>query len=324
VGSIRKETILEKNFDPYVGDGIPYGGYYTQDEIRDVVRYAAERFVTIVPEIEMPGHSTAALAPYPELGCTDGPFEVATTWGVKEDIYCPSEATFTFLTNVLDEVMTLFPGEMIHVGGDEAPKRRWRESPLAQEVIRNEGLADEDELQSWFIHRIERYLNDHGRRLIGWDEILEGGLAPNATVMSWRGEEGGIEAARQGNDAVMTPKTYVYLDYYQGQPEDEPLAIGGFLPLDSVYAFDPLPDVLTADQATHILGGQANVWTEYIATPEHAEYMTYPRAIAVAEAVWSTPGRRSFADFMDRLSRNLDHLQVLGVNFRVPEAFRSP
>ena len=199
LSAFRAETIVEKNFDPYVGDGQRYGGFYTQEEIRDIVRYAADRFVTIIPEIEMPGHTLAVLAAYPELACTEGPFEVGTVWGVHSDIFCPSEETFEFLENVLTEVMALFPGEYIHIGGDEAPKVRWQESSFAQEVIRREGLADENELQSWFIRRIERFLNANGRRLIGWDEILEGGLAPNATVMSWRGTEGGIQAAQQGH-----------------------------------------------------------------------------------------------------------------------------
>jgi len=323
VGSVRKETILDKNFNPYVGDGIPAGGFYSQDEIREIVAYAAERYVTIVPEIEMPGHSTAALAAYPELACSTGPFEVSTVWGVKDDIYCPKEETFTFLTNVLTEVMDLFPGPFIHIGGDEVPKRRWQESPLAQGIIRREGLSDESELQSWFIRRIEKVLAEHGRRLIGWDEILEGGLPANAVVMSWRGMEGGIEAARQGHDVIMTPKNYVYLDYYQGPPESEPLAIGGFLPIDSVYAFEPVPPVLTPSEAKHILGGQANVWTEYIKTTEQVEYMAYPRALALAEVVWSEPERREFGDFMTRLRTNLGHLDALGVRYRVPDPFRS-
>jgi hexosaminidase len=213
VGACRDETILEKNFDPYVGDGARYCGFYTQDEVREIVAYAKSRYVTVIPEIELPGHSTAALAAYPHLACTEGPFEVATVWGVHPDIYCPKEETFAFLEDVLTEVMELFPGTYIHIGGDEAPKTRWEESDVAQAVIRREGLADEHELQSYFIQRIERFLNAHGRRLIGWDEILEGGLAPEATVMSWRGVVGGIEAARQGHDVIMTPYSDVYFDY---------------------------------------------------------------------------------------------------------------
>ena len=319
VSSHRRETILEKNFDPYVGDGIPHGGYYTKDEVRDIVAYAAERYVTVIPEIELPGHSVAALAAYPELACTDGPFEVATVWGVKEDIYCPHERTFEFLEGVLTEVMELFPSPYIHIGGDEAPKARWEESAVAQEVMRREGLADEHELQSWFIRRIEQFLLEHDRRLIGWDEILEGGLAPQATVMSWRGVSGGIEAARQGHDVIMTPTSHMYFDYYQGADQSaEPLAIGGYLPLEKVYAFEPVPAELTESEGRHILGVQANVWTEYIKTPEYAEYMAYPRALALAEVAWTPALSRDWSGFTARLPSQLARLEALGVNFRIP------
>ncbi len=318
VGAFRKETILEKNFDPYVGDRIPYGGFYTQEEIREVVAYAASRYVTIIPEIEMPGHSKAALAAYPELACTEGPFEVATVWGVHEDIYCPSERTFAFLQDVLAEVMDLFPGRYIHIGGDEAPKRRWEESATAQEVMRREGLADEHELQSYFIRRIEELLLAHGRRLIGWDEILEGGLAPQATVMSWRGTEGGIEAARQGHDVIMTPTSHVYFDYYQGDPNFEPLAIGGLTPLEKVYAFEPIPAELTPEQARHILGAQGNVWTEYMKTPQYVEYMVFPRLLALAEVVWSPAMARDWDRFSRSLATQFAILDGKRVNYRVP------
>ena len=284
VGAYRSETLLEKNHDPYIGDGIPYGGFYTKDEVREVVAHAERRYVTVIPEIEMPGHSLAALAAYPELGCTDGPFEVSTRWGVHEDIYCPSEATFAFLEDVLLEVMDLFPSEYIHIGGDEAPKTRWEESELAQEVIRREGLADEHELQSYFIRRIETFLNSHARKLIGWDEILEGGLAPNATVMSWRGTSGGTAAAGEGHDVVMSPTSHCYLDYYQAK-FDEPKGIGGFLPLEKVYSFEPVPGSLPPRKTRHILGAQVNVWTEYIATTDHVEYMLLPRLCALSEVV---------------------------------------
>ncbi len=320
VGAWRRETMVEKNFDPYVGDGVRYGGYYTRDEIREVVAYASARHVTVIPEIEMPGHSLAALAAYPELACTEGPFEVGTRWGVYDDIYCPSERTFEFLETVLTEVMALFPGPYIHIGGDEAPKRRWRESELAQRVIRDHGLTDEDELQSWFIERIERFLAAHGRRLIGWDEILEGGLPERATVMSWRGVGGGIEAARQGHDVIMTPGSHLYFDHYQSRDRAaEPLAIGGFTPLRKVYDFEPVPDVLTGAQRAHVLGAQANVWTEYIKTPEHVEYMAYPRALALAEVVWSPAAARDWGDFRRRLPRALARLDALGVNYRPPD-----
>jgi len=316
VGAFRKETILRRNFDPYIGDGVPHGGFYTQDQIREIVAYAAERYVTIVPEIEMPGHSVAALAAYPELACTPGPFEVSTVWGVKDDILCPSEATFTFLENVLEEVIGLFPGTYVHIGGDEAPKARWKESPVAQEIIRREGLADENALQSWFTQRIERWLADHGRRLVGWDEILEGGIPPRATVMSWRGVNGGIEAARAGHDVVMTPTSHLYLDYYQGDPSTEPLAIGGFLPLEKVYGFEPVPADLGPEEAAHILGAQGNVWTEYMASRSHVEYMAFPRALALAEMVWTPADRRSFDAFTARLPAALGRLGRLGVNYR--------
>ena len=317
VGAYRAQTHIGHGREDFNGDGQRYGGFYTKDEIRDIVAYASERYVTIIPEIEMPGHSLAALAAYPELACTDGPFEVAMTWGVFEDIYCPEDATFAFLENVLAEVIELFPGELVHVGGDEAPKTRWEESEFVQGLMVREGLADEMEVQSWFIQRIERFLNANGRRLIGWDEILEGGIAPNATVMSWRGTEGGIEAAREGHDVVMTPYSHLYLDYYQSaDQESEPLAIGGFLPLDTVYAYEPVPDELTAAEATHILGAQANVWTEYMKTEDHVEYMVFPRMFALAELVWSPRERKSYEGFVERLPWHMERLGALGVNYR--------
>jgi len=234
VGAWRNETLIGHGArKPFEYDSIPYGGYYTQDEIRDIVDYASQRQITIIPEIEMPGHSLAALTAYPYLGCTKGPYEVATRWGVFNDIYCTNDSTFEFLQNVLLEVMELFPSEYIHIGGDETPKARWKECPTCQATIKREGLKDEHELQSYFIQRIEKFLNSHGRNIIGWDEILEGGLAPNATVMSWRGSEGGIAAAQQGHDAIMTPGSHCYLDHYQSKPiENEPFAIGGFTSLE--------------------------------------------------------------------------------------------
>ncbi len=319
VGAWRKETILGQHFDPYVGDGRPHGGFYTQEQMREIVAYAAARHITIIPEIEMPGHARAALAAYPELSCTGGPFEVSTRWGVHQDIFCPSERTFGFLEDVLVEVMQLFPGRYIHVGGDEVPKDEWKESPVAQEVIRREGLADEEQLQSYFIRRIEGFLLAHGRRLIGWDEILEGGLAPEATVMSWRGVAGGIEAARQGHDVIMTPTDHAYFDYYQGDPAAEPLAIGGFLPLDTVYAFEPVSKELTPTQAAHVLGAQGSVWTEYIPTPARAEYMILPRLLALSEVLWSPREARSWGRFVARLPAHFARLDALGVEYRVPE-----
>jgi hexosaminidase len=318
VGSCRKETQLGRNRQPYVGDSIRYCGSYTQAEIRDVVSYAQSRHVTIVPEIEMPGHSKAALAAYPELGCTPGPFEVRTTWGVDEDILCPKEETFTFVENVLTEVMALFPGTYVHVGGDEAPKARWRASPVAQDVIRREKLKDEAELQSYFIQRVERFLNAHGKRLIGWDEILAGGLAPQATVMSWRGISGGIAAARAGHDVVMTPGSHTYFDHNQGDVRFEPLSIGGYLPLDTVYAYEPIPDSLTAEQGRHVLGAQGQLWTEYMPTTEQMEYMAYPRALALAEVLWSPKAARNWDSFRRRLLPRLFALDRLGVRYRFP------
>lgn len=321
VAAFRSETLIGHAGDrPPRFDGQPYGGFYTQDEVREVVRYAAERGITIVPEIELPGHSIAALAAYPELACTDGPFEVGTVWGVYEDIYCPSEETFEFLEGVLTEVMELFPGEYIHIGGDEAPKARWRESPVAQEVIRREGLADEDELQSWFVRRIERFLNENGRRLVGWDEITEGGLSPTSTVMYWRDWAPGVLelAASQGNDMIMTPNGRLYFDHYQGDPEHEPLAFGGLSTLEDVYAYEPIPETFTPEQARLVLGAQGNVWTEYMKVPEKVEYMVYPRAIALAEVVWSSPEARDLAGFMARLDAILQRLDALGVNYRKP------
>jgi hexosaminidase len=318
VGAFRKETILARNFDPYIGDRKPYGGYYTQDEVREVVAYASRRYVNVIPEIEMPGHSSAALAAYPELACTEGPFEVATVWGVHQDIFCPSEQTFAFLEDVLTEVLELFPSRYIHIGGDEAPKRRWQESDFAQEVIRREGLADEHELQSYFIRRIERFLLANGRRLIGWDEILEGGLAPQATVMSWRGTTGGIEAARQGHDVIMTPTSHVYFDYYQGDPLYEPLTIGGYTPLEKVYSFEPVPDELTSEEAKHVLGAQGNVWTEYMKTPQYVEYMVFPRMLALSEVVWSPAQARDWNRFASSLTTHFHLLDGYRVNYRVP------
>jgi hexosaminidase len=294
--------------------GAAAGGYYTRDDVREIVAYAAERFITVVPEIEMPGHATAALAVYPHLSCTGGPFAAMPQWGVFADVYCAgSEETFAFLEDVLDEVSGLFPGPWVHVGGDECPKERWNACPRCQARRQAEGLADAGELQSWFIRRVEKQLHARNKRLIGWDEILEGGLAPEATVMSWRGMEGGIAAARQGHDVVMAPTSFVYLDYYQGDPRFEPPAIGGFLPLRTVYAFEPTPAGLSDQEAAHILGGQANLWSEYIATAEHAATMMWPRLGALAEAVWSASAGRDWGSFLSRLGMLRRGLGSLGL-----------
>lgn len=319
VGGCRSETMVARNFTPYVGDRTPLCGFYTQDQVRDVVEYARRRHVTVIPEIEMPGHAKAVLAAYPQFACTPGPFEVRTTWGVDDDVFCPSEATFAFIDDVLAEVAPLFPGKYIHIGGDEVPKTRWRQSALAQEVMRRENLANPEALQSWFIRRVERMVIARGKRLIGWDEILEGGLAPEATVMSWRGSAGGIAAAREGHDVIMSPNSHLYFDAYQGDPLFEPLNIGGFLPLQRVYEFEPIPDSLTAQQGRHILGAQANVWTEYLKTPALVEYMAYPRALALAEVVWSPRQSRSWTSFSARLPHALRSLDRLGVGYRLPD-----
>jgi len=315
VGAYRDSTLIGKYSEKNRKyDKTRYGGYYTQDEIRDIVKYAAKRHVTIIPEIEMPGHSRAALAAYPELACTKGPFSVMPIWGVSKDIYCPYEKTFKFLEGVLTEVMDLFPGEYIHIGGDEAPKARWKESEYCQNLIKKEGLKDEHELQSYFIQRIEKFVNSKGKKIIGWDEILEGGLAPNATVMSWRGEKGGIEAARQHHEVVMTPGNYCYFDHYQSLDENEPLAIGGFTPLEEVYSYNPVPKELTKEEAKYIIGAQGNMWTEYIPTPDLVEYMVYPRAIALSEVVWTPQELRDNNDFLKRLISHIDRLKKEGVN----------
>lgn len=314
VGAWRDSTLIG-HYGSGKYDDKRYGGYYTQEEIREVVDYAQKRHVTIIPEIEMPGHASAALAAYPGLGCVEGKdYQVKTTWGVFEDIYCPSEKTFTFLKNVLTEVMRLFPSKYIHIGGDEAPKEQWEESELAQKVMEREGLKNEHELQSYFITRIENFLNKHGRQIIGWDEILQGGLAPNATVMSWRGIKGGIKAAKQHHDVVMTPTSHLYLDYYQAPPKSEPLAIGGFIPLTKTYSFDPVPDALSAKEAQYVLGAQGNVWTEYMHSGEKVEYMAYPRAAALAEVTWSPRDKRNWESFWKRMQTQFKRYEILGVN----------
>jgi len=314
VGSQRKETLVDHYRDkPHKFDGKPYGGYYTQEEVREIVAYAADRQITVIPEIEMPGHSLAALASYPELGCTGGPYEVATKWGVFKDIYCTKEETFDFLENVLLEVMQLFPSEYIHIGGDEAPKARWEECEICQNTIKREGLTDEHELQSYFIQRMEKFLNSHGRKIIGWDEILEGGLAPNATVMSWRGIDGGIAAAELGHDAIMTPGSHCYFDHYQGNRETEPLAIGGHTTLEKVYSYKPVPDSLSDKDAVHILGAQGNVWTEYMKTPEYVEYMILPRMAALSEVLWT--GDSNWETFKKRIGDHFIIYDKLGYNY---------
>lgn len=315
VGGCRNGTITGR----YPGNGNTnekYCGYYTQEQLKEIVKYAADRYITVIPEIEMPGHASAAIAAYPELSCFPdqateikpgitwaGPTtgkQVQQAWGVFPDIFCPSEYTFNFLKDVLDEVMELFPSKYIHIGGDEAPKEYWKKSAFCQQLIKEKGLKDEHELQSYFIQTIEKYLNSKGRKIIGWDEILEGGLAPNATVMSWRGEEGGIEAARQHHDVIMTPTTYVYFDYAQSKHEDS-LTIGGYIPVEKVYNYNPLPVQLTEVEHNFILGAQANLWTEYMKTPSKVEYMLFPRLAALSEVLWTPQEKKDWEGFKKRL-----------------------
>ena len=317
IGAFRNRTLEGHYTSPEKRkwDNTRYGGFYTQDEIKEVVAYAQKRFVTVIPEIEMPGHAVAALASYPELSCTGGPFEVEGLWGIFNDIYCPKEETFTFLENVLSEVIDLFPSQYIHIGGDEAPKLRWQNCAHCQDLIKKEGLKDEHELQSYFVKRIEKFVESKGKRIIGWDEILEGGLAPNATVMSWRGEDGGIEAAKQNHDVIMSPTTYVYLDYYQADPKTQPLSIGGFVPLWKTYSYNPVPVSLTPAEAKHILGVQGNIWTEYIQTSDHAEYMAFPRGAAIAEIGWSPQSLRNYPDFKQRMIQQFKRYDGIGWNY---------
>ncbi|MDN5422947.1 MAG: family 20 glycosylhydrolase, partial [Chryseobacterium sp.] len=315
IGSKRKESMVGAYVDNTF-DGKPYGPYfYTQEQIRDVVKYAQQRHITVVPEIEMPGHALAALSAYPELACTKGPFESATKWGVFDDVFCPKEETFTFLENVLDEVMKLFPSQYIHIGGDECPKTRWKECAHCQKLIKKNNLKDEHGLQSYFIHRIEKYVNSKGRKIIGWDEILEGGLAPNAAVMSWTGINGGIEAAKSGHFAVMTPGAYCYFDHYQGDPQSEPNAFGGFTPLDKVYSYNPVPSELNPEQAKYILGVQANLWTEYITDFKQVQYMIFPRLMALSEVGWGTADPENYKEFESRVIGQFKILDGMKVNY---------
>jgi hexosaminidase len=302
---------------PKPGEKATIGGFYTKDEVREIVAYAAQRHITVLPEIEMPGHSSEVLAAYPELSCKGGTFyvEPGTYWPNLDILCAGNDQTFEFIEGVLDEVVELFPGPYIHIGGDEADKTRWIACKKCQSRIKTGNMKDEAELQSWFITRVEKYLNDKGKRMIGWDEILEGGLAPEATVMSWRGFEGGIEAARMGHDVVMSPGTHCYFDHYQANPDFEPRAIGGFTTLKKVYSFDPTPTELTAEEAKHVLGGQANLWSEFISTPKHAEYMSSSRMTALAEALWSPKENLNWDSFRQRINEQFKRYDVMGVNY---------
>ena len=322
IGAYRKGTAIglagTRNA-PYTYDTIPYGGFYTQEEIKEVVAYAGKQHITIIPEIELPGHSSAALAAYPEFGNTKGPYEVAKRWGIFKEIYAPTEETFAFLEDILSEVMELFPSKFIHIGGDEALKDEWEESAYAQEVIQREGLKDEHELQSYFIARIEKFLNSNGRDIIGWDEILEGGLAPNATVMSWRGIDGGIAAAKQGHSVIMTPGTHCYFDYYQEAEDkriEEPITGSvRFTTVEKVYNYEPIPEGLTNEEATYILGAQGNVWTEYMPTYDIVEYKVLPRMTALSEVVWSSKESKDRNSFHSRLQYMVRRYDALGYNY---------
>ena len=318
IGAWRKNTLighaLSKETHTY--DDVPHGGFYTQTQIKSVVKYAAVRNITVVPEIELPGHSQAAIAAYPFLGNTGQQIEVWNSWGINPNILNVEESTIQFYQEVLTEVMELFPSQYIHIGGDEAIKDQWQASERAQARIAELKLKDEHELQSWFIRRMDEFLTRNGRKLIGWDEILEGGLAPNAMVMSWRGEEGGIAAANAGHDVVMAPQKQVYFDHYQTKNIDkEPLAIGGCTPVEQVYQYEPVPAGLDVSAAQHVRGAQGQLWTEYVLNPSHAEYMVYPRACALAEVVWSAQEPRDFSTFLPRLKLHLERLKLMGVNF---------
>lgn len=324
IGAYRASTQISHYTDSLNGnDHLPYGGFYTQEEIKEVVAFAAERQVTVIPEIELPGHSVAALAAYPELACGDhpGPFKVAENWGIFENVYCAGkENTFKFLEDVLTEVMALFPSQYIHIGGDECPKKRWEACKYCQRRIKKEHLKNEFELQSYFVKRIEKFVNSKGRKIIGWDEILEGGLAPNATVMAWRSIDEGIKAAQQNHDVVMSPMSHVYFDFIQGKRELEPLAIGwGYNSLPRVYAYDPTPGVLTADQKKHIIGVEAAIWTEHMDTYRKVEYMLYPRLMALAEVAWTAPEKKDSVSFFEhRLPKHLLQLDKTDKIYRVP------
>jgi len=315
VAAYRDSTLAGHYTDrPRKYDKTRYGGYYTQEQVKDIVNYALEREITIIPEIEMPGHSKAAIAAYPYLSCKEKPVNVATLWGVFEDIYCSKEETFKFLEDVIDEVVDLFPGKYIHIGGDEAPKTNWEKCKNCQSVIKRENLKDEHELQNYFISRMEKYINSKGKKIIGWDEILEGGLAPNATVMSWRGISGGIKAANMKHDVIMTPNATCYLDHYQSKDKNEPLAIGGYTPLEEIYNYEPIPEELDSESSKYIIGAQGNVWTEYMSTSEYVEYMVFPRIFALSEVVWSK-NKSNFEEFTSRVTSFFDRLDKLNINY---------
>jgi hexosaminidase len=331
IGAWRNGTVMGR-YPGSGNDNIRYGGYYTQDEVKEIVQYAADRFITVIPEIEMPGHASAGIASYPWLSCfpeqetiipthpsekskTVRGKKVQETWGIFDDVYCAgNDSTFLFLQNVIDEVLPLFPAKYVHIGGDECPKTNWKKCPRCQARMKQEGLKDEHELQSYFVQRMEKYINSKGKSIIGWDEILEGGLAPNATVMSWRGEAGGIAAAKQKHDVIMTPSSHVYLDYAQSMKDDS-VTIGNYLPLEKVYSYRPIPNELAPEQAKYILGAQGNVWTEYMKNPQKIEYMIFPRMSALSEVVWTTPEVKNWSSFEKRMQSQYNRYRLWGANF---------
>ncbi len=317
ISSQRKQTLIGKPSKKNKYDKKPYGGYYTQEEIKEVVAYAASRHITVVPEIEMPGHALAALAAYPQYSCKNGKYEVGDTWGVYDDVFCPgNDSTYTFLENILSEVIELFPSNYIHIGGDECVKERWKTCAKCQKRIKEEGIKGEHGLQSYFITRMEKFVNSKQKQIIGWDEILEGGLAPNAAVMSWRGTEGGIIAAKQQHYVVMSPGKPCYFDHYQSKNKSkEPIAIGGFNPVDSVYNYNPTPSALSMNERRYILGAQGNVWTEYITSFKKVEYMSMPRMAALSEALWLSPEKKNYKDFISRLKLHAKLLDRMKVNY---------
>jgi hexosaminidase len=325
VGSIRKKTIIGHIFRSKDYDTTPYGNgmWYTQDQIREIIEYAAAKGITIIPEIDLPGHMLAALAAYPELGCTGGPYDVWGDWGISDDVLCVGkEQTMQFLENVLSEICDLFPSEYIHIGGDECPKVRWEKCPRCQAKIRELGLKANEEyqpehfLQGYVMSRMEKFINSKGKRIIGWDEILEGEVAPNATIMSWRGVAGGLQAVRLGHDAIMTPNTFYYLDYYQSlDKEKEPLAIGGYLPIEKCYSYEPFVEGMTEQEKAHVLGVQANLWTEYIATESHLQYMLLPRMAALSEVQWCQPENKSWERFYNSADAFCAIYDAMGYNY---------
>lgn len=314
IGAWRNGSMIG-HYNEQKYDTLLHGGFYSQEDVKEIVAYASQRHINVIPEIEMPGHATAALASYPELSCTGKNFEVAKQWGVLDDVFCTKPETLSFLKDVLSEVIDLFPSQYIHIGGDECPKTRWKNCPNCQKNIRDLGLKDEHELQSYLVQTIEKFVNSKGRKIIGWDEILEGGLAPNAAVMSWRGTEGGITAAKQKHHVVMSPGSHCYFDFYQGEQKTEPLAIGGYTPLEKVYAFNPIPEELTSEESTYILGGQGNVWTEYMDDFSKVEYMAMPRMAALAEVLWGKDEKATFDAFKIRLLHHFDRLDQMKINY---------